>query len=548
MFGLRRRLEPVALARIAAARWSELAAYVAAASACLLFSRFALERHARFESDAYDLGFFDQIIWNTSHGRWFQTSFTPYNFLGQHFQPVLLIFALAYRLGGGIELLLITQTLFVAAAALPLFYAVRRATASGAAGLAVSLAFLFSTQLHHALDFDFHPELMGFFFVFLALYYLVARRPVACVVSLLPLLLLKEDMPLLLGAFAVLLLARGFRREGLALFTIAAAYAAAVVLVLMPWIRGSSGDLTERYGYLVAGSDVWSLAPHIISRAVGQLWRAPLAAGLRLIASTGFAGLLSPIALLVAIPAFLLAALSDHPQQSRLELHYVMAPLALAWVAATLGLERIAGGKVPRVALTPQRRRTASGVAAAIVLVSSVTTFALWSPYSPRAARYAPGAAHRDAITQALALVPREASVSAQHTLLPHLSRRQDIFEFPDLHGAGYVIVDPSLPVTRQTIDAGYADAIAALRSRGYDLLFDRDGVRVYRRTQGPLRRSSLRSTRNARSRASCRTFRATSSTRSSSSTTEAPIVRPMWREPPAQPSSSSRSAATGRR
>ena len=87
-------------------------------------------------------------------------------------------------------------------------------------------------------------------------------------------------MPLILAAFAVLLFARGFRREGLALLAIGAAYAVRVVLVVMPWIRGGSGDLDERYGYLVADSTWWSLAPHVICAlapaALGRAARRPL--------------------------------------------------------------------------------------------------------------------------------------------------------------------------------------------------------------------------------------------------------------------------------
>ena len=58
--GLRRWLEPVALARLAATRWTEVAAYAAAIVACVLFANFALDRHRVFESNAYDFGFFDQ--------------------------------------------------------------------------------------------------------------------------------------------------------------------------------------------------------------------------------------------------------------------------------------------------------------------------------------------------------------------------------------------------------------------------------------------------------------------------------------------------------
>lgn len=484
MRGLWRRLEPVALVRFAVARWAEASAYAAAAVASGVFAGRALDRHRAFESTAYDLGFFDQIIWNTSHGRWFHSSFTSYNFLGQHFQPVLLVFALSYRVGAGIELLLVTQTLFVAAAALPLFYAVRRATASGVGALATSVGFLFSASVHDALDFDFHPELMGFFFVFLALYYLVARRPIATIASLLPLLLLKEDMPLVLGAFAVLLFVRGFRREGLALFGIAAAYGVAVVVVVMPVIRGGPGDLAQRYGYLVADSTRWSVVPDIVSRSMRHIWTAPLAAILGVIASTGFLALLSPVALLAAAPSYLLAGLSDHHAQSQLKLHYVMASLALVWVATILGMERVASGTWRGRTSRTRDRSVVAATAGVFVLACSIGTFLAWSPYSPQAERDAPGAAHRALLDEALAQVPAGVPVSAQNTLLPHLSHRQEIYEFPNLGDAEYVIIDPSLPVTEQSRQAGYDTATAGLPARGFDLILDREGVKVFGRTR----------------------------------------------------------------
>ena len=354
----------------------------------------------------------------------------------------------------------------------------------GVAALTMSLGFLFSASLHDALDFDFHPELMGFFFVFLALYYLVAARPIATIASLLPLLLMKEDMPLILGAFAVLLFVRGFRREGMVLFGVAAAYAVGAVLVLMPAIRGGPGDLTQRYGYLFADSTWWSILPHAVSRSLYHLGGGPFAAVLRLAESIGFIGFLSPIALLAAAPVFLLAALSDHPQQSQLELHYAMAPLALAWVSAVLGVERVAPGSWPRWMPLPRDRSLVAAAAGLVVLASSVVTFVMWSPYAPGAERYAPGASHRAVVRDALALVPADVSVSAQNTLLPHLSRRKAIFEFPELHGAEYVVVDPSLPVTGQARGAGYAGKIANLPELGYELVFDHDGGKVFRRVR----------------------------------------------------------------
>jgi uncharacterized membrane protein len=479
MQGLWRGLEPVAVLRLLAARWTEVAAYAAACLAAFTFIRRAVERHRSFESNAYDFGFFDQIIWNTSQGRWFETSFTPYNFLGQHFQLVLLPFALAYRLGAGIEILLVTQALFVGAAAVPLYYATRRATSSGIAALLLSLGFLFSASLHRGLDFDFHPELMSYFFVFLAVYSLVAARPLATIAALLPVLALKEDMPMILAAFAVLLFARGFRREGAALFGIAAAYAIVVVLVVMPWIRGGSGDLTERYGYLIAESTWWSIVPDVTVRAMQHLWPEPVESIGGLLASTGFVGLMNPLAVFVALPSFLLAGLSDHPQQSRLELHYATAPLALTWVAVVLGIGWMSRLRVARQSVLPP-----GAIGAGIVVGAAFATFLLWSPYSPRTTHFAPSAAHREIIGQALAAIPPDAVVSAQGTLLPHLSQRQHIYEFPRVGDAEYIIVDSSLPTTGQTREAGYERGIASLEGRGYDLIFDVDGVQVFRRVR----------------------------------------------------------------
>ncbi|MGE0058241.1 MAG: DUF2079 domain-containing protein, partial [Dehalococcoidia bacterium] len=105
---LRQGLESLGLKRLAS-YWQETLSATIALVAAWQFSLLAFERHDNFQSNAYDLGFFDQIIWNTSQGRFFETSFVDYNFLGQHFDPILLAFAGIYALGGGVKTLLLIQ-------------------------------------------------------------------------------------------------------------------------------------------------------------------------------------------------------------------------------------------------------------------------------------------------------------------------------------------------------------------------------------------------------------------------------------------------------
>src|SRR5204862_3681600 len=100
-----------------------------------------------------------------SQGRLFETSFVKYNFLGQHFDPVLLVFAGVYRFGAGVESLLVTAALMASLAAVPLYVAARRFGGSSVAGVLCAGAFLLSAPLHEAVNFDFHPETLIFVFV-----------------------------------------------------------------------------------------------------------------------------------------------------------------------------------------------------------------------------------------------------------------------------------------------------------------------------------------------------------------------------------------------
>src|SRR5450830_1060897 len=95
--------------RVKASRWDRWLALVVALGTVTAgwWSYLALVQWQRFYYHAYDLAVIDQVVWNTSEGRWFESSFFSYNFLGQHFQPVLAVFAVPYMLGGGAWMLVL---------------------------------------------------------------------------------------------------------------------------------------------------------------------------------------------------------------------------------------------------------------------------------------------------------------------------------------------------------------------------------------------------------------------------------------------------------
>ena len=70
----------------------------------------------------YDLGIYDQVVWNLSHGRIWETTLV-YETSGyyDHFEPVLVLIAPLYWLWSDVRVLLIVQALALGLGSLPIY-------------------------------------------------------------------------------------------------------------------------------------------------------------------------------------------------------------------------------------------------------------------------------------------------------------------------------------------------------------------------------------------------------------------------------------------
>lgn len=440
------------------------------------FATVALLRWNSYETNAFDLGFFDQVIWNTSRGDWFQTTFVPYNFAGQHLEPVLLAFLPAYSLGAGPPVLLLTQAVVAAGAAVPLYLAARRFTLPAWLAVAVAASYLANPYLQRAIAFDFHPEVMVALPAFAAAWAIAARRTRLAVVLALSTLLFKEDAVFVALALAGLALLNGQRRPAAIISAAALAWAALVVLVVLPLARhGAPSDLVQRYGYLAGGRDGFGLLASVVLHpwrplaeltAPANLWTAAI-----FLACSGLLALARPWLLVPLLPGLALAILSAHPQQKALELHYA-AELVPVAVLATL------------LAALTLRQRIAAPLLASLVLVPAVLGAIVLHPL-PSAHGDPPSGAHLAALGEAVALVPADpdVSVSAQSGVLPRLTRRGQAFEFPsNFDRADYVVVDRYGFRSSQSLADGFDPKLARVRTE-MQRIYERDGVEVFRRS-----------------------------------------------------------------
>jgi hypothetical protein len=94
---------------------------------------------------------------------------------------------------------------------------------------------------------------------------------------------------------------------------------------------------------------------------------------------------------------------------------------------------------------------------------------------------------HAAVAQRVMALIPLEAAVSAQSNLLPHLSRRTWVRDFPRLDGVEYVVVDFNSWGMWQTTFDIYATVYESLPSLGFCQIYEEDGLHLYQHVpQGP--------------------------------------------------------------
>ncbi|MGE0569822.1 MAG: DUF2079 domain-containing protein [Dehalococcoidia bacterium] len=448
---------------------------LAGALALFAFVRLAVLRWQTFATNAFDLAFFDQIIFNTSRGRWFENSFVAYNFAGQHLEPILLAYVPAYWLGAGPLLLTTSQAVVAALAAFPLYFFARRLTGNPGIACAAVVAYLANPYLHRAVAFDFHPEVMVAFPVFTAMWAIATGRRRTAVAAGLAVLLFKEDAAFLALFLGGVMWAKGMRREGGFTASVAVAYALLAVFVIMPLMRGGQeSDLVERYQYLLPGQNgdgfaVGALLMPIrageVLFAIDQLQTAGL-----FLATSAAAAALRPAWLVWLAPALLLTLLSQHPQQRALELHYAVGMVPIATVLALLAIDAVRGRVLPQ----------ALGFA---LVAPPIVAMMFLNPLGAGLGE-APSTSHRSAVHAAIALVPadEDVSVSAQSGLLPRLSQRREAYEFPGhAEDADWVVVDRYGFRSSQSLAAGFDRRLEELRQTA-ELVYSVDGVEVFRR------------------------------------------------------------------
>lgn len=443
--------------------WIAVCGFGGAYAAC------ALLKHWHFDS-SYDLAIYDQAVWHLSRLEPPASSVRGMaNLFGDHFHPVIALFAPLFWLAPAAETLLVAQAILLALSIIPVFlYARDRLPAGPAMALAVSCGLFWGMQ--QTATFDVHEAAFAPLAVAALILAMERRQWRWFYIAAAAVALVKEDMtPLLMGVGAYLIW-RGERRRGAVVLCASLATFLVVVGIVIP-AASDSGLYGYRGAYAGVLDNPWSIPSTLVQPPIKMLtavlWVLPFA----------LLPLLSPLAVLV-IPLGVERFLSSSQHHWGTIFHY-SAPLApVVAMAAADGLARLRARIHDE---TVRRRATATFAAICVVLSAFLPSHQpLWRLFSPRSYRFG---VFEHTGRDALRLIPADASVVAQTNVAPHLSHRVALFplagEAPD---ADFVIADEG----RSTWPVENADGIRALlqqrRQRNYRAVFERDGWIVLRR------------------------------------------------------------------
>jgi uncharacterized membrane protein len=433
-----------------------------------------------------------QTVWNTAHGHFLQMTGgdgVQISRLAAHFDPILAAFAPLWWIWPSPEMLLVVQAVALALGALPVFWLARKHLGSQRVGVGFALAYLLYPATEWLVLNEFHPVAFACPLLLFAFWYLDEDRLVPFALFSLVAIACKEEIGLVVAGFGIwYLVSRRKRRAGAAIVAGGIAASVLAVEVVVPHFAGNASAFYSRYSEVggTPGGILRTLFTHPLTVLKNAFSGSDIDYLAHMLVPLGFLFLLSPVLLLAALPEAALNVLSKNPYQASLYFHYTAGLIPPLVVASVLGAGSLA-----------RRRPTWKPlIGPGIVVLALLSNFWLgalpvWAsvPGGNTFQKNGTKVTDHDRITaRAVSLVPADATVSATNALGAHLSARHRIFSFPRLGDATWVAVDE----TNGSYNDGSAplpmenDVMVLRRNPAWRLVFEQDGVLVFRRVSAP--------------------------------------------------------------
>lgn len=421
----------------------------------IIFSTVEILIYRSFRIFTWDLGIFNQALWNTLHGRflYYTVDIGIYTntgcFLAAHFSPIILLALPFYAIYPSGETLLIISTFLIAAGAFPVYNIANFFLKDEKASMTVGILYLLYPYLQGITLSGFSPQSFAVtLFLFILQYLIKVDIGKLALAFILGLITHEASAPIIaaIGAYGMVyhrsIKSKGFK---VSLFVLATSTLYFFFAQYMRLFFGWTGRPSLWHEWAIVGAESVSELPlKIILNPVGALHAltsdgvAKLLYVILLLLPVLFIPLLDLRGLIPAIPYLLISLFSTYRLYYSLEGHYgafIIPFIFLSFIQGIIKLRERSRGRFPTLKLVKL-----SFAVTAIVFTTMLPT--VYSQYQV----FNLNDEHNSTIRSFISRIPQNASVLTQSNIFPHVSNRPDAYTIaPPTWSYEYIRIDKEI-------------------------------------------------------------------------------------------------------
>lgn len=437
--------------------------------------------HFNYQTNAWDLGIFNQTLWQYSHLKLAPNTLRDVpTLLADHFELTLVLLAPFYWVFGSYTLLIaqITAVIFGGIGIYKYAYLLSNTKRFSKVALITFYSFY---GIFTALAFDYHHSVVGIMTLPWILYFLKKRRFKLYYLLIILLILSRENFSILvsvLGLSTLVFEKRDLKKHGLITFLVGVTTTVLILNYVMPYFSGSIYHYWDFYPSL--GNSPIQATKNILLNPFGTLSlivnnQKKLVSLIRIFSSGGIAAFFAPQVGLLLIPIFLQKFLSteEYYWGSSFHTSVELAPIIVLSLVHTLNkLKPKYKNKVFILVLLVNVGITLN---TRLYDGSKITRIFTQNYYNYPYRKY---------IDEAEKLIPPDAPLSASNTLIPHLAGRNKIYLFPDNKEGVYIFVDTNSTKTwpLQNNDELIREAGKITTSDKFEKIYMYEGVLLFKK------------------------------------------------------------------
>jgi uncharacterized membrane protein len=420
----------------------------------VVFGWLTYQQQRNYGTFGFDMGIHDQGIWLLSRFKDPYVTVVGRDYLGHHLNLVAFLYVPFYWLGAGPSFLFFSETVLLALGAVPVYLLARDQLGERWLGTAFAAAYLLHPTIQWINWWHFHPDALMVTPLLFAWWFATRERWGAFAICCVLAMAAKEDATTAVLMMGVILLVRHWHtNKRVGAFTIGGALAWFLVTTKLLMPHFNHGELAFYEDFFPGlGNGLGEIVRNALlhpSRIYDPMLGRATSSGVRdtaaveafradvyryyrrLLLPMCIVALRKPTLLLIGLPMIVINVMSSLSYTHDAKYHY-SAIIVVAVVLAS----------IEGCAALGRTNRGYGALAVAAVLCFALATNTMWSPSPlddethhsgvwarPWLADAPTGTPARDHM---VALVPSDAGVSATYALVPHLTHRTTVYEFPN--------------------------------------------------------------------------------------------------------------------